>query len=229
MDTQTAPPEGGIPLSSDDEDRRDSNGKPDYSPLFDAPDFSDFVRSTKTAVAREYERKTLSMLKVLLVGALDAKDFPDAAAIIAHGPGFAAATGTLADADERARKAIDLITSPANPYAMFILTIIPFISQIARNHEPVIAEVMDKDKRRIRRQERKARAEQARQEPSEPIATIPLPFGRKIPIRLKMRKLGIWPRLRSQTRDPRELTFAVFSDPKVAQYLGKQGIYLRES
>lgn len=206
----------------------EGNGKRDTDPadlsyLFAAPDLSQFVKTAKTATAREYEKKTAAFLKAGMIGAINAGQFPDAAALIKFGPGFSAATGALADADDRAKGVIDFLTTPANPYALFMITALPLVSQLWRNHERELAAGRDAVRSR---KERKAQRQAERE--SQPKATIHLPFGKTLTVGIRARFpiKRIFASLRTQTTDPRDLTVTVFSDPKIVDYLRKQGINL---
>lgn len=209
-------------------DESTENGHPqqenpiDYSQLFNAPDLSQFIRKPKTDISREYERKTQALLKAGLVTAVNAQQFPDAAAFLYHGPGIAAAAGTLADADERARKAIDMITTPANPYAMFAMAVMPMFAQLMRNHESEIKQT--RETRRAQRKARKAGTAPA----AEPAAKIKLPFGRSISVRFKFKLNAskLLASFRTQTQPPEKLAYMVFADEKVVNELRKQGIVL---
>lgn len=202
----------------------EGNGKPetdDLSYLFAAPDLSQFVKTATTATAKEYEKKTAAFLKAGMIGAINSGNFPDAAALIKHGPGFSAATGALADADERAKGVIDFLTTPANPYALFLITALPLVSQLWRNHERELAAGRETFRTR---KERKAQR-QAEKE-AQPKATIHLPFGKTLTVGFRARFpiKRIFASLRTQTTDPRDLTVTVFSDPKIINYLRKQGV-----
>lgn len=198
--------------------------EPNYRALFEAPDFTALLRPKQTRIAKEYTGKTNSVLKALLVGSLNAGDFPDAAAILKHGPSFAQATGQFADSSERARSIIDMITSPASPATMFVMTAIPLLGQIIRNHEEQIAQIPET--RRQRRMMRKAQV-QAKTE-REPRFTIKA-FGRQWPI---YTKLGMpkWSKVfagfRTQTQDPHTMAMQVFSDPDVIKALRTMGVNL---
>ena len=207
----------------------DSNGQPegdDFSYLFAAPDLSAFLKTTKTGVAREYERKTSALLKAGLIGAINAGQFPDAAALIKHGPGFASATGFLADADDRAKAVIDFLTTPANPYALFLITALPMVSQLFRNHERELAQSREQF---VTRKERKAQRKAERE--TQPKMTLHLPFGKTLTLGIRARfPVGrIFAGFRAQTTDPRDLAVTVFSDPKVVEYLRKQGVNIPAS
>jgi hypothetical protein len=217
------------PGSDDIPPAPDSNGQPegdDFSYLFAAPDLSAFLKTTKTGVAREYERKTSALLKAGLIGAINAGQFPDAAALIKHGPGFASATGFLADADDRAKAVIDFLTTPANPYALFLITALPMVSQLFRNHERELAQSREQF---VTRKERKAQRKAERE--TQPKMTLHLPFGKTLTLGIRARfPVGrIFAGFRAQTTDPRDLAVTVFSDPKVVEYLRKQGVNIPAS
>lgn len=209
---------------TDDDAPPNGYHEPDYQALFDAPDFTALLRPASSRVAKEYTQKTNSVLKALLVGSLNAGDFPDAAAILRHGPGFAAATGQLADASDRAKALIDMATSPASPATMFVMTAIPLIGQIIRNHEAQIAQIPET--RRQRRAMRKA-VVQAKAE-REPRFTIKM-FGRQWPVYTSF-KMPKWSKVfagfRTQTQEPDMLAMQVFTDPKVIDALRKMGVNL---
>jgi hypothetical protein len=202
----------------------EADNPPDWSAIFDAPDLTAFVKPSNTAVAREYRQRMESILKAGLMGALNTGQMADAAAILAHGPGFASATGQLADADERARRAIDLITAPASPLLLFAMTAIPLVAQLVRNHEKQVAEVPQTI--RQRRAERKAAKATGVQQP--PRFTFKV-LGRSIPVRFRMRfNVGkAFGMFRAQTADPDRLAFKVFSDPKLVGALQRQGFSFR--
>jgi hypothetical protein len=198
--------------------------EPDYYALFNAPDFTTLLRPAQTKLAKEYTEKTNSVLKALLVGSLNAGDFPDAAAILKHGPGFASATGQLCDSSERARGLVEMITSPASPLTMFVMTAIPLVGQVIRNHEAQIAQIPET--RRQRRMMRKATV-QAKAE-RKPRFTIRM-FGRAWPIyaNVSMPKWSkVFAGFRTQTVEPDLLAAQVFTDPAVIKALQKMGVVL---
>jgi hypothetical protein len=224
-----------VELLSDEDIPATENGypkepPPDYRVIFGAPDLTTFFKKTRTPTQKEYEARCASFLKAGVIGALNTGNMPDAAALLDLGPQFAQATGVLADADERARKAIDLLTSPNSPIAMFALTALPLISQLMRNHEPQIKAAPD-TWRAARAARKAAKAGGPPVAKTEPAFTLHLPFGRKIPVRLTTRiKVGkLLSGFRSQTSDPRELTFKVFSDPKIVKALADQGIMMHRT
>jgi hypothetical protein len=194
----------------------------DYSALFDSPDFTALVRPAQTAKAKEYSGMVKSMLKAGVVGAINIGDFPDAAAFLHYGPAFADASGQLADADARAAKAIEILTAPGNPYVMFVVTALPLLSQLFRNHEDVLTDLPNTVKNARKRKLAMATAKKA----EKPRFTIRV-LGREFPIRFRGPKIGkVFSVLKAQTRDPGHLTAEVFTDPRVIRALQKQGIVL---
>jgi len=159
-----------------------------------------------------------------MVGAINVGDFPDAAAILTHGPGFGAAAGQLADDNAYARATLDFLTAPSSPVILFFMTGIPLIAQIFRNHEGEIAQIPEA--RRQRKAAKKAQPMQAKKD-REPRFTIRA-FGRKWPVywnpRIKFSK--VFAPFKTQTVEPTALAYTVFSDPKVQEYLKKHGVIL---
>jgi hypothetical protein len=202
----------------------DDDTDTDWSAIFNAPDYSQLIRRTKTQRARAYEKKMNSLLKAGLVTSLNTRNFPDAAAILKLGPAFSTATGELADTNVHARKVLDIITEPGNPVALFALTAIPLIAQLFRNHEPAIKAMPSTFKNRKERRAARAAAE----ETSPPRFTVKLPFVKK---QIKLR-FGVHLRLskvlagfRSQTVEPEFLASQVFTDPDVLDALKKMGVF----
>lgn len=215
---------------NDLDDDYTGNGMPSEFPfegIFNAPNYSDFAKVRVTAVSREYEARTNSILKALFVGSLNAGDFPDAAAIVHYGPQFAKATGNIADSNDYARKAIDILTSPSNPVVVFALAAIPLIGQIMRNHEQQLAEVPATWRER-RRERKAARAAGIERPKAPPRFTIKI-GKRAIPIYLRIRLSGLSKLVsgfKAQTQEPNSLASRVFSDPDLIKVLEKQGIRL---
>jgi hypothetical protein len=193
----------------------------DYGALFDAPDFSSMVRGRRSAGAKEYETKVKSVLKSGTIAALRAGNLADAATILHFGPGFSAAAGDLAAVNDSAKRAIDLITAPDNPFVTFALVALPFVGQLFRNHEETFRQIPE-----LRRMSRRARREAAA-EGTRKNLEIKLPFGRVIRLRVGLR-LNSLKRLRLlfhlPTREPEDLVSQVFSDQKLIAALERQGI-----
>lgn len=192
-----------------------------FDSLFNAPDLATFVKLPATATSREYEQRLKALLKAGVIGSLNAGNLADAAALLWHGPGFAAAGGQLAEADERAKKAIDLLTTPSNPYGMFLITVIPLVAQLARNHENQIKQAPENFRNRKER-----RAQAKAQRATQPAVNVKLPFGKAIKLRFAMKfPVGkMFAGFKGQTQDPNAIAFRVFSDPKVVTALQKQGV-----
>lgn len=200
---------------------------PSWQAIFSAPNYSDLIKTRSTATSREYRDKTNAVLKAGLVGAINAGDFPDAAAILRHGPAFANATGQLADSSDRAAALIDMLTSPANPVAMFVITAIPLIAQLARNHETQLEKV-PQARQQAKRQKR---AMKEARKVEEPRFTVKL-FKWHIPIHWHPKKLEVrklFAGFRSQTLDPNALSADVFTDRDVLKALEKMGVLIRET
>jgi hypothetical protein len=207
-----------------DQDTQSANGSQpeDWRSIFDAPDFTSLVKPAQTMKAKEYSGKVKSVLKSGMVGAINVGDFPDAAAILQYGTPFADAAGQLADGNEWAAKGIDIITSPGNPVMLFLMTAIPFGAQLIRNHEDALRDLpMTRKQAKLRR---KAMATATKAEP--PKFTIKF-MGRKWPVHFRTPKIGkVLAGFKSQTRDPGQMTYQVFTDPAVLRALKKQGIVL---
>lgn len=195
----------------------------DWRSIFDAPNFTDLIRPAQSAKAKEYSGKVKSVLKSGTIAAIKMGDFPDAATILAYGPGFADAAGQLADENEWAEKAIDILTSPSSAPLTFALAASTFAFQLLRNHERTLQELPNA--RRNAKLRKKAMQDARKAEP--PRFTIRI-LGREWPIRFqpKNRLKGVLGAFRSQTQDPTQLTYNVFSDQKVIAMLKKQGIVL---
>lgn len=214
---------GSAPTDEDEQSQEEY----DYSQLFKAPNYADFIKLAPNSNARTYERKVASVMKAGLVMSLNNEQYPDAATFLKHGPGFATAAGNLAAVDAKAARLIDMITAPDSPYIMFYLAAAPLISQLARNHQPDIqqAGTTFRERRAQRKQERQAGIKQ----PQTPPITVRLGKRRiTIPIRLRIRipKLrNIFGAFLSPTQHPGQITQEVFQDPAVIKALHKMGIY----
>lgn len=190
--------------------------------FFDSPNFADFVKRTKTAVARDYEKRVASLVKTIAFGRMQSPGgLPDAAALIYNGANFSAASGMLAAEDKYAAKMIDIITSPENPYVVFAIAAIPMVAQLMRNHEADLQGATAKVK--MTRAQRKAHAAAH----PKPVAELTIPILKKkirvkVPFRIKLTML------RSQSVDPGTLVNVVFSDVKVRRELRKQGVKFGE-
>lgn len=204
----------------------------DYGYLFEAPDYSSFLKTPTTATARDYQKKTEAMLKGWLWGAIHAGQMPDAATILEKGPGLAAATGKLADASPKVAKMLDLITAPESPVVVFAMTALAFGAQIARNHEPQISQVPESFReRRAARKAAKRNPPAQDTKPKEPLFTIRI-LGRRIPVGAKFNLSRIPFRIvlspaRAQTVHPGLLVRRVFSDSRVQKALEKEGLYFK--
>lgn len=195
---------------------------PQWQAILDAPDFLTLLKGPrKTPTAREYEIKVQSALKEVLkfrLGAGTPAGLADVATILAMGPNLAERAGILADTDERAKHALDMLTAPDNPWLMFALAALPFIGQLFRNHEDQVKAIPGgfKKTREQRKAERAARP--------KPVLHI----GKrefKLPFRVSL-KFGM---LRQNTYDPQYLINQVMSSPKVRSAINdKYGVVIGE-
>jgi hypothetical protein len=200
----------------------------DFSNLFDAPDYSSFIKTKPNSKAKSYEARVASLMKAGLIGSLNAQQYPDAATFLKHGPGFAKATGNLAAEDARIASIVDMITAPESPYVMFALVAIPLISQLVRNHKSEINEAGSTFKQK--RAQRKAEKRAGIKQPStvKPITfklfrreiTIPIRVRFKFPSLKNAFKAFLAP-----TQNPGQITQEVLGDPRVQAELRKMGIY----
>ena len=213
--TETAGTDAGFEYPEVDSDRPEP-----WEVIFDAPDFSTLVKSPKTAVARDYETRTLSALKAYVIFLINSGNMKDAAAVLQWGPSFGAATGELAGKYEPVRKGIDLASTPASPLVTFFAVVMPFLGQLARNHEEEISQIPFYLKNRKNRKESGIQVERV---------TLKV-FGRFItlPIRRKFNPFKILVAgFQTQTKEPTQLIFEVFNDEKLITALNKQGVRIR--
>lgn len=225
-DIQSEPP------NLEDEPEEPLADIPGYDAIFNAPDYAEIVGRKQSTKSRKYERKVQSVEKTLVIGAIKRKDFPDAAAILKHGPAFARAVGDSAAQNDRVAGYVDMLTSPDNPTFVLAITGLALFSQVLRNHQPEIEEVAAKAKVgwKRRRELRKSGTRLVDERPPVATTTIKLPF-RKKPLTLKWRlripvvsvfTKGIF----GSAVAPEVLTHSVFSDPDVQRALEKQGIII---
>lgn len=184
---------------------------PNWQAILDAPEYTSLLKGRPSAEAREYEQRVNSILKEVLkyrLGAGTITSLADVSAILAYGPDFAERTGVLAAHDERAKKAVDMLTAPDNPWVLFAFAAIPLIGQFLRNH--------DEDVTRIRRGwSKEARAERKAQK--EALAAKPKPkvrlFKREITLPFRFRiKLSLF---RPNSVEPQILINQVMGSDKV--------------
>jgi hypothetical protein len=225
---------GSAPPIDDDEQIEEDEfegSEFDYSQLFDAPSYSEFIKTAPNSKARSYERRVQSMMKAGMVMSLNNHQWPDAATFLKHGPGFAKAAGNLAAEDARAAQIVDMLTAPDSPYIMFAMVAIPMIAQLTRNHQ---AEIVDAGHSWRQRRAEKKQAKAAGLKPlklSKPITIHIFKREFKLPIRFRMKL----PNLRNMfkaflapTQYPGEIAQEVFRDPAVIKALHKMGIFPRE-
>jgi hypothetical protein len=211
----------------EDEEERELK---DFSKLFDAPSYSEFIKTKPNSRAQTYEKRVASMMKAGLVMSLNNHQWPDAATFLKHGPGFAKAAGNLAAEDARAAAIVDMLTAPESPYVMFALVAMPFVGQLFRNHQQE-AEKAATTWRERRADRKAAKREGVKPNRSSRVITVRL-FRReiKIPIRftVKLPSLkAIFAPFLAPTQYPDEITAEVFNDVSVLKALHKMGIYPR--
>lgn len=200
----------------------DDDDEPNWADLFNAPDYASFFKPSRTRVATEYRKRANSLVKAAFLTSLNAGAYHDAATFLEYGPSFSAATGQLADHDAKVRGVIDMLTTPTNPYGMFVLTTIPLIAQLVRNHEQEVREVP----RTWRERRAMRKANLIAEETQPPRFTIKV-LGRTIPVRLRVRVKvvgALFKGFRTQTSDPDLLTRKVFSDPDLLKAMEQAGI-----
>lgn len=225
---------GSAPPIDDDEriEGEEEEEEYDYSNLFNAPNYADFIKTAPNSKARGYERKVASMMKAGLVGSLHAENWADAATFLKHGPGFATAAGNLAAEDARAAQIVDMLTAPDSPYVMFALVALPMISQLVRNHQPEIVQAGTTwRERRAAHKQAKANGTLPRSQASPIVVHL---FRRefKLPIRFRVKLpkfRNLFKAFLAPTQHPGQITQEVFQDPAVIKALHKMGIVPRES
>jgi hypothetical protein len=195
--------------------------------LFGAPDFATFIKTSQTKQGKTYEAKVASMMKAGMIGSINNEQFADAAAFIKHGPGFSRAAGQLADISERTRALIDMLATPSNPYALFVMTAMPLLSQLLRNHEPDIQTA--KTNWRARRMQRKNAKRQGLTIKSPRMKSFTIKLGKlRIPINIHVPSVKlnmIFSGFKASTSPPGILVNEVFSDPAVIRALQRMGVY----
>jgi hypothetical protein len=226
---------GSAPPRDDDEFPEDEEEEfHDYSTLFDAPSYSEFIKTAPNSKAKSYEKRVQSMMKAGMVMSLNSHQWPDAATFMKHGPGFAKAAGNLAAEDARAARLVDMMTAPDSPYVMFAMVAIPLVAQLFRNHasdiESAASTASEKRKaRKAAKREARATGFKAR---TPPITVRIFRREFKIPIRfrLKLPKFkAIFSSFLAPTQHPEEIAGEVFSDPAVVKALHKMGLFPREA
>lgn len=202
----------------------------DYSTLFDAPSYSQFIKTAPNSKAMTYERRVQSMMKAGMIASLNNHQWPDAATFLKHGPGFAKAAGNLAAEDARAAAIVEMLTAPESPYVMFAMVAIPLVAQLVRNHQPEIKKAGStwRERRAQRKQEKAAGFKP--QTATPPITVRFFKREWKVPIRFRLKL----PNLRNAfkaflapTQYPDEIAAEVFNDASVVKALHKMGIYPR--
>lgn len=226
---------GSGPYIDDDEEREDEDefigSSRDFSTLFDAPSYSEFIKTAPNAKARSYERRIQSMMKAGLVGSLNAGNWSDAATFLKHGPGFAKAAGNLAAEDAKAARIVEMLTAPESPYVMFAMVAIPMIAQLARNHQAEVQKSAETwRERRAERKQAKA-AGYKPQKQGSPITFTLFKREFKLPIRFRIKLPNLkaaFGAFLAPTQHPDEIAAEVFNDVSVVRALHKMGVYPHE-
>jgi hypothetical protein len=209
-----------------EEYERPESELPDFDIIIGAPDLTSLIKKPLNAKGREYRDKAASGLRAVMVGSLQTGNFADAAAVLWHGPGAATAIGGLCAENEWAARAIDMVTTPSSPLATFLLTVMPLLSQLGRNHEEQLRELPSRWAmgKKARAERKQAKAQQPK---SKPLFTLHL-WRWRVPVRLNLSApirtfVG---GVRSQTHEPTQLATRVFTDPGVITQLDKLGIQI---
>lgn len=215
---------------SPEDDWAGEEGERDFSNLFNAPDYSSFIKTKPNSKAKSYQARTASLMKAGMIASLNNQQWPDAATFIKYGPGFATAAGNLAAEDARVAALIDMVTAPDSPYVMFALVAVPMIAQLFRNHQQDIAAATENVKKT--RAEKK-RERQAGIRPPKPAPVTVHLFKReiRIPIRLKLRmpKLsGVFKAFLGTSQHPSHIAAEVFNDPAVVKAIHQLGLIPRQ-
>lgn len=220
------------PGTDDDEPEYSANGAggqefTDFRLILNAPDFATFVKKTKNTRVREYEKRTASMLKALAMGAIQAEDFPDAATVLWYGPSIATAAGYVADTSPRARAILDMVTAPNSPWVALMMSVIPMVAQVARNHEAELADVPQRFNmsRKARAQRKTARAQANDRKP-----TFTIRIGKRInrPVYLSFNPARLFSAgIKAQTVDPVVVTSRVFTDPALLSEMRRMGFNIK--
>lgn len=202
---------------------------PDYFSIFDAPDFTSYIKHKSSARAKETEKKVNSMVKAGITFCLSKDNLPDAAALFEYGPRFAQAAGDLTDVSETAYKLIEYTTAPNSPALIFGSAAMSLIGQLYRNHELQAQRVQAGIRQtRAERKAAKLRGEKPVRQAGRPV-TIRL-FRRSITfnVRFRFRPLTMAGQIvKSQTRQPAYLVDRVFGNKKLRMELEKQGFGIR--
>lgn len=220
---------GSSPEPDEDEDLLEDQY--DYSTLFDAPSYSQFIKTAPNSKAQTYEKRVQSMMKAGMIGSLNAHNWPDAATFLKHGPGFAKAAGNLAAEDARAAAIVEMLTAPDSPYVMFAMVAIPMVAQLVRNHQPQVQKAGESWRQR-RAERKQAKLAGVKTRASRPPITIHV-FKRefKLPIRFRLKLPNLknaFKAFLAPTQYPDEIAAEVFNDPAVIKALHKMGVYPRQ-
>jgi hypothetical protein len=183
-------------------------------------DIGEFIKRPKTAMAREYEKKTQSALNTVMRFCVQSeRTVPDAAAVIAYGDDFAAAVGDCADISKTLRQGIDIILSPESPWLALAIAGLPLATQLIRNHQTELTAMQNGLKQRPDKATRKAmRVESRANRPKIHFKLGKRQFEISVPVKLKLTFLM------AQTVEPKKLEHGVFNNEQVVKALKKRGI-----
>jgi len=200
----------------------------DYSELFEAPDFSTWIKKPVSQRSRMYEKRVQSAMKSAAIGAINLQDYPDAATFLKYGPAFARATGEFADSNKKARDIIDMLTAPDSPAIMFVAAAIPIVAQLFRNHEPQVQQAASNVKQTWsqRRAQKKSGVYVPKKNTREftiNLGKIRIPLKVRIPKLVKLTYLGR--ALHARATHPQNIVNEVFGDPKVIRALRDLGVF----
>jgi hypothetical protein len=215
-----APGDDDTPPRDDDQPHTDN----DYEAVFGAPDYASWVKVERTQRAREYEKKTNSVLKALTLAAFRNGQLADGATLVHHGPNFSRTLGDLTDVSDNAAKMIDVLTAPDNPWIIFTVTALPFALQFLRNHERE-AQNVQKTWKQARAERKRAKREGTLPPREGTPITVKGPFGRKFTFHVHFpRPSAFLLAFKAQTREPVDLAREVLSDEGLRRALDKHGI-----
>jgi hypothetical protein len=229
--SETSTQNGTAPHPDEDPEVEELAEEFDYSQLFDAPSYSEFIKTAPSSHARSYERRVQSMMKAGMVMSLNNHQYPDAATFLKHGPGFAKAAGNLAAVDAKAAAIVDMLTAPDSPYVMFAMVALPFVGQLVRNHQVEVKEAASTFReRRAERKQARLMGTTTKTKP-EPVTVHLGKLKFKLPFRLRLKLpfTSAFKALLAPTQYPDEIAAEVFNDPSVVKALHKMGIYPRQA
>jgi hypothetical protein len=208
----------------------DDEQMPDYSVLFDAPDYTSLIQHKTSAKAQDTSKKIQSLMKSGFKASFNAGRVPDAATFLKYGKDFGDAVGDLTDVSPTADKIVTMLTAPDSPAFTFALVTAGMLFQFVRNHEPEVEKA--KKTWRERRQEKKQaklNGTYVKPEPTGKAFKVRM-LGRTFNVRIHMRipvVAPIFKGLTAQTQAPNALVWEVFGNDKMRAAMKKQGYAMR--